>query len=103
MGTRTSYSELLFAQPSFLEGVARVLDFGGAMTAYNEIEDPDQADALALASDWRAVGDDLWSAIGMLDARYPTQRSQPLTVTSQGGILRPEAGDVNSDCSGGTP
>jgi hypothetical protein len=47
---------LLFARPSFLEGVARLLDLGNTLAEYNESQTPEQADFLALRSDWRAVG-----------------------------------------------
>ena len=29
------YSSFLFAEPSFLEGMARVVDFGGTLNEYN--------------------------------------------------------------------
>lgn len=57
-----SYSELLFAQPSFVEGAARVLDLGATLTSYNDcltVRDADhhalRADLLAVASDIRAT------------------------------------------------
>ena len=45
------YSTLLFARPTFLEGVARLVDFGGFLNDYNYAEDGDAADRIALASD----------------------------------------------------
>lgn len=53
------YSELLFARPSFVEGIARLLDFGGALQQYNSSLTPNEADYMAVASDWRAISDDL--------------------------------------------
>ena len=47
----------LFARPSFLEGMARVLDLGAALNIYNYDKDGNEADAKALFSDWMAVGD----------------------------------------------
>ncbi|HUY78541.1 MAG TPA: hypothetical protein VMV29_17350 [Ktedonobacterales bacterium] len=59
-----SYSELLFARPSFLEGVARLFDFGGTLDTYNdEGLTADEANASALASDWRAIGQDMCLAM----------------------------------------
>jgi hypothetical protein len=49
----------LFGSFGFLEGMGRVLDIGGTMVVYNESPTPEEADILALYSDWQAVGDDL--------------------------------------------
>lgn len=53
------FSTYLFAQPSFSEGVGRVLDFGDTLTVYNTSASPDEADAMALRMDFEAVGADL--------------------------------------------
>lgn len=53
----------LFAQPSILTGVARLLDMGGFLNAYNVSESGNEADFHALLSDWLAVGDSLEAAI----------------------------------------
>lgn len=53
----------LFARPSFLEGVARVIDIGATLNVYNQDSTGNEADAKAIYSDWFAVGDDLRSAI----------------------------------------
>ncbi len=54
---------LLLARPSFLEGIARLFDFGNTLSQYyfNEpdVLTPQEADALAIYSDWQAVGDDM--------------------------------------------
>lgn len=54
---------ILFARPSALGGVASILDFGDTLTEYNTANSPEQADLLALWSDWLAVGDDMWAAL----------------------------------------
>jgi hypothetical protein len=51
-------ASFLFARPSLFEGVARVLDMGNTLTEYNSALSPAQADALALYSDWAAIGQD---------------------------------------------
>ena len=56
-------STLLFANPSLLGGAGSVLDMGGTFTTYNSMESPQQADAAAIASDFRAVGDDIRQAM----------------------------------------
>ena len=60
-------SGFVFAKPSFLEGMARLFDFGGTLNTYYYYlpdESPHEADARAIASDWEAVGKDIASAIG---------------------------------------
>jgi hypothetical protein len=45
-----------------LEGVARSIDIGGTLQEYNFPQDPNQADAIALASDWGFVMRDIQKA-----------------------------------------
>lgn len=54
--------ERLFKGKLWLSGVASVLDLGGAFRTDREQMLPEEEDAEALASDWRAVGGDLWEA-----------------------------------------
>jgi hypothetical protein len=56
-------TKLLFASPSFLEGVGRIVDFGGTLTEYNRSPSGAVADYVALACDWRAVGNDLKNVV----------------------------------------
>ncbi len=58
-----NYTDFLYARPSFLEGVGRLLDFGGTLNVYNASGSTEEADARALAADWAAVGEDMWDAI----------------------------------------
>ncbi len=60
---RRMRAALLFARPSALGGMASILDFGDTLTEYNTANSPEQADVLALWSDWLAVGDDMWAAL----------------------------------------
>ena len=53
----------LFATPSFLSGVARLLDLSGRFDVYNDSVDPSIADARAIYSDWCMVGQDLAGAM----------------------------------------
>ncbi len=50
------YSSNLFAEPSFLEGMARALDMGGTLNEYNRSLTGELADFYALLADWAAVG-----------------------------------------------
>lgn len=47
---------LLTARPSFVEGLARIVDIGGTLNEYNTSLSNTQADYLAIAADWQAVG-----------------------------------------------
>jgi hypothetical protein len=57
------YTDLLYARPTFVGGIARCLDFGATLREFNSSPNGDQADQVALASDWQAIGDDLRAAI----------------------------------------
>ena len=54
---------ILFARPSFLEGVGRIIDFGASLNIYNESQSTALADLNAITSDWASVGDSLRSAL----------------------------------------
>ncbi|MEO8637564.1 MAG: hypothetical protein ABI430_01535 [Candidatus Taylorbacteria bacterium] len=57
-------SNRLFAEPSFFEGVASVVDLGAVIHKdYNFSETGVEADHKALQNDWRAVGDDIRNSI----------------------------------------
>lgn len=53
----------LFGSFGFFEGMARVMDLGATMVVYNDSPTIEEADSRALESDWRAVGDDIKSAM----------------------------------------
>ncbi len=59
----SDYTTFLTADPSLLEGAARMLDFGDTLTVFNESPTPELADFYALRMDWRAVGRDLARAL----------------------------------------
>lgn len=62
----SALSTFLFANPSFISGVASILDFEGNFVSYNHCATPSDADAVALYADWSAVGDALVEAINKL-------------------------------------
>lgn len=64
---------LLYAMPTFLEGVARSVDIGDTLTEYNTSENGTAADLQALRSDWLAVGNDLREAISQFDQNNSKQ------------------------------
>ncbi len=59
------YSEFIFARPSFVEGMARIVDVGDTLNGYNASDDPD---TVALMMDWLAVGQAMRRAIGEFEA-----------------------------------
>jgi len=59
-------SGFLYAEPSAVEGWARLIDFGDTLTEWNQSMTGEQADALALYADWRAVGFDFYSVLSRL-------------------------------------
>lgn len=67
------YSSILFAEPSFLEGMARVLDIGGTLNEYNRSPTGAMADQLAMWSDWSAVGDSINKAMNAESAKANVQ------------------------------
>lgn len=58
-GMRFSPTFRLFSLPGFLEGVGSVIDLSGMSERYNEDETPEEADAMSLRADWRAIGRDM--------------------------------------------
>jgi len=58
-----SETYFLFARPSFIEGMARVLDIGNTLRGYNESPSPRDADSIAIHTDWMAIGRDINNAI----------------------------------------
>ena len=73
MGPQFSRSELLFARPSAVEGIARILDFGDTPTEYNRSRNSAEATVLALRSDQQAVKEALDRALDLLRAELREQ------------------------------
>jgi hypothetical protein len=64
-------SIFLAASPSALEGAARILDFGDTLTEFNSSSTPEEADLLAVSSDWQAVGEDLQRSMDRFASEHP--------------------------------
>jgi len=64
-------SDFLFAQPSYLSGLGRLLDFAGALDEYNTFPTGDEADAVALAMDWQIIAEDYRVAYQQFLERHP--------------------------------
>jgi hypothetical protein len=63
-----SFDDYFFTRPSFVGGVARVIDLGGVLgrEAVLSSRTPQEADERALASDFRVVGKDLEAAMNVV-------------------------------------
>jgi hypothetical protein len=64
----------LFSRASALTGAARLFDFWGQFDAYNRSLTGAEADAKALYSDWRTVGEHLWEAYQYIGAQENESR-----------------------------
>lgn len=73
-------TDFLFEQPSLLSGVARVIDLWGSLDSYNQSEDPEQADCLAMYADWRMVGQDLMEVIDQEAKSFYEAKERQLTL-----------------------
>jgi hypothetical protein len=62
----------LFALPSFLEGVASLMDFAGNFNTYNEDLSTEDANERAVISDWDAVYSDFQKAVDQLREEIKT-------------------------------
>jgi hypothetical protein len=71
--TVSPYTDFLYARPSFLEGMARIVDFLGLLQGYNASLTAEAADIRAVLADWDAVGDDFRLALEEYFARAHAQ------------------------------
>ncbi len=69
--TRT---DILYATPTFIGGMARVLDIGSTLTEYNTSSTPEKADLEALSSDWVVTGNDIRSAMDNFNKEKDVQK-----------------------------
>jgi hypothetical protein len=75
-------SDFLYARPSFVEGAARILDFGNTLTEYNQALTAEQADAIAMRQDWAAVGKDIRAAAELYQRQIEAERQAEPPPTS---------------------
>lgn len=73
-------TDFLFARPSFLSGIARVLDIFGIFDSYNQSRNGQEADAIAIRSDWAMVGQDITDACSTFERELQAERSKQLTL-----------------------
>ncbi len=76
LSDRDPRSDFLFARPSVLEGVARLMDLQGSLNKYNRTREPDE---IALAMDWKVIARDLNEAL----VRIVRQRTGGEVVSSR--------------------
>lgn len=66
-------SDFLVAAPSFASGVGRLLDWYGSYDLYNVSRNGSEADAKAMYSDWRIVGQDINDAMWEFESSRPVK------------------------------
>ena len=66
-------SDFLFANPSFIGGMASVLDLGATLVVYNESGSIFEADARAINSDWEVIGQDIRTALAQWKKEHDGQ------------------------------
>ena len=77
MHSRSIQSDYLFAQPTFISGLARLLDLSGTYDRYNISPTDREADYKALLSDWYAVGQDIADSMSIFAANVPAPAAEP--------------------------
>lgn len=63
MGSNNYTFNLLRQMPSFVEGVASLMDFSGPQDKYKYSKTDTEADCNAIRGDWMAIGHDMHEAI----------------------------------------
>jgi hypothetical protein len=58
--------DFLFASPSFICDMGRVIDLGATMTRFNKSESAAEADMRALSNDWSVVGAEIRQAADII-------------------------------------
>ncbi len=62
-------TDFLTAASTFVIGMGSVLNIGGNHFAYNKATTPEEADRIALESDWAMVGQDIRAEMELLKQR----------------------------------
>ena len=83
--------DFLTPRPSFLTGMARVFDLGGVLTEFHFASSPEEADFLALRSDWEAVGNDIRAGIAAVEREVRQSDVDERTARSTGKESRAAA------------
>jgi hypothetical protein len=63
MGKFNDDTNFLFADPSFVAGMAAAIDIGGTLIEYNNSRNEPEADLRAMASDWAVTGKDIRTGV----------------------------------------
>jgi hypothetical protein len=58
----SDFTCILFARPTFIEGVGRLVDIYGLLNQYSISASAEEADRKAIAADWNQVGLDIRTA-----------------------------------------
>lgn len=85
-------TDFLFAAPGAWSGFARLFDIAGTFDRYNVSQTNEEADARALFSDWRMVGEDLLTAACELRRSKPKPFAGRTVYMLTGGLYWPTLG-----------
>ena len=72
-------TDFLWVRSSFLAGAGSVLDLNGHLYDYNVSEEPDE---IAIAHDWKMIGQDLRDALEKADAEM-NAKPDPMRKTHE--------------------
>lgn len=66
----TDMGDDIFARPSFISGMGRVMDLGSTFNSYKMQKTGEEADIEATSRDWKNVGKDLAGAIASYKKKH---------------------------------
>lgn len=76
-------TDFLYARPSFLEGLARIMDLGNTLNEYNTSPTGKEADYIAISNDWAMVGQDMHNAIADFESEEVDKLTELKQVTDK--------------------
>ena len=76
------YSSILYADPSFIEGMSRLWDFGNVLDEYNTSPSGPLADLIALCADYAAIDEDIRRILLTNVNRLPAATRERLLATT---------------------
>lgn len=74
MNKRNTYQTDFLTADSFLIGVGSVINLAGYYFKYNYSDSSDRADAIAIANDWKMVGQDIQNSISGFEKENKIQK-----------------------------
>jgi hypothetical protein len=82
-----SLTTFLYAKPTFIDGIARILDFGSTLQEYNSCFFDEQADNIAMKLDWAMVGEDFRHAMRLISEEEKLEVTEALLTEARSLLL----------------